>query len=159
MNGSQSNDSTGNINRNHNTKGGDKKFAEYYQQNFSINNNSNVKSNNPESNSEGEYKDYIIDTPSRDLQNENEKLIMNLKIIDEFLNSKEMLEPNLSELDLVNLKLTNYLSQVNTISTSEYATKEQIQKALEIQVGILTNMVNITQLKMKQSSAVGSMNG
>jgi hypothetical protein len=81
-------------------------------------------------------------------ESDSDKIDSIISNIENFVNSREFKEPIEDEINMINLKMTSYLSDINTITRKKYGNKPHIKKALGLQVLILTNMVKLAQIKM-----------
>jgi hypothetical protein len=122
----------------------EKKFKTHFEKNFSGTNY------NPDDiilkNIEADFK---IKNMSYDKPN-NDQITQKIEIIENFVNSREFNQPKEDEINMINLKMTNYLNEINSITGLHQPYKECSVKALELQVAILNNMVKITQMRINK---------
>jgi hypothetical protein len=87
------------------------------------------------------------------LQNQNELNKTTLNQINSFIHSKDVLNPTSEQMNLIYLKLTNYLCELNKMTThtnSINSNKSDMTIALELQTELLSLMVKITHQKINQ---------
>jgi|LauGreDrversion4_2_1035121.scaffolds.fasta_scaffold494298_1 hypothetical protein len=71
-----------------------------------------------------------------------------LRQIENFLNSREFLNPRVEEINDSIYKMTKFLTDLSKISSGSHSHRDLMVKALELQTLILSSMIRFTQLKM-----------
>ena len=81
---------------------------------------------------------------------QRERMESVINMIEFFTNSEEFKNPKINEINIVYLKMTNLLCEVNLLTNVGNTFCELKNKALELQTLLLTNMIRLTQFKISQ---------
>jgi len=81
---------------------------------------------------------------------QRERMESVIKMIEFFTNSEEFKNPKINEINIVYLKMTNLLCEVNLLTNGGNTFCELKNRALELQTMLLTNMIRLTQFKISQ---------
>ena len=81
---------------------------------------------------------------------QRERMESVINMIEFFTNSEEFINPKINEINIVYLKMTNLLCEVNLITNVGNTFSELKNRALELQTLLLTNMIRLTQFRISQ---------